>query len=273
MHEAEVLRAGGPVVTKLCVSCAEARVKAGEMPISSKLVQELRDMVAVGPRTTLCSGVARLVAASSAVGQPQAVSGGGPSRMMQVPVEELVSEPNTVPPQPLFDCNPPHNCGHQPPTFFSMAAMITQQAFLPGYKAPDDICSPQLKPAYAAWCIQEVALPADLPEEPSLASMGISTRILHPVKSQIDPYSASCPPLYQTATFGQPSAVEGGPYDYTRSGNPTRTALEEQMAALEARALVNRIYGNRTCYPMFIPSLALFVIIRNCTTLMSDSCE
>jgi len=39
--------------------------------------------------------------------------------------------------------------------------------------------------------------------------------------------------LYQTATFEQPSATEGGEYDYTRSGNPTRKLLELQMADLE----------------------------------------
>ena len=35
------------------------------------------------------------------------------------------------------------------------------------------------------------------------------------------------------ATFTQPSATANGPYDYTRSGNPTRTQLEAQMADLE----------------------------------------
>jgi cystathionine beta-lyase len=41
------------------------------------------------------------------------------------------------------------------------------------------------------------------------------------------------PPIYQTATFEQPTATEFGEYDYTRSGNPTRTLLEEQLADLE----------------------------------------
>ncbi|EFN58551.1 hypothetical protein CHLNCDRAFT_48545 [Chlorella variabilis] len=41
------------------------------------------------------------------------------------------------------------------------------------------------------------------------------------------------PPIYQTATFQQPGAVEMGEYDYSRSGNPTRTVLERQMALLE----------------------------------------
>ena len=48
-----------------------------------------------------------------------------------------------------------------------------------------------------------------------------------------DPYGASGPPLWQTATFAQPGATTFGEYDYTRSGNPTRTMLEEQLAALE----------------------------------------
>ena len=56
---------------------------------------------------------------------------------------------------------------------------------------------------------------------------------MHPEASIEDPFNATNPPLYQTATFGQPSATENGPYDYTRSGNPTRDLLEKQMAELE----------------------------------------
>lgn len=49
-----------------------------------------------------------------------------------------------------------------------------------------------------------------------------------------DAHGAIVPPIYQTATFEQPTATEFGEYDYTRSGNPTRTLLEEQLADLEA---------------------------------------
>ena len=49
----------------------------------------------------------------------------------------------------------------------------------------------------------------------------------------IDAYGAIVPPIYQTATFEQPTAGEFGEYDYTRSGNPTRTLLERQLADLE----------------------------------------
>ncbi|KAA0038451.1 cystathionine beta-lyase [Cucumis melo var. makuwa] len=64
-------------------------------------------------------------------------------------------------------------------------------------------------------------------EEPS-----ISTMIMN-FESKFDPYGAVSTPLYQTATFKQPTATENGPYDYTRSGNPTRDALERLLAELE----------------------------------------
>jgi cysteine-S-conjugate beta-lyase len=48
-----------------------------------------------------------------------------------------------------------------------------------------------------------------------------------------DAHGAIVPPIYQTATFAQPSATEFGEYDYTRSGNPTRTLVEQQLADLE----------------------------------------
>jgi len=51
-----------------------------------------------------------------------------------------------------------------------------------------------------------------------------------------DPYHPSNTPIYQTATFVQPSCSEFGAYDYTRSGNPTRTALEKHVALLEHAA-------------------------------------
>ncbi|KAL1302001.1 hypothetical protein AAFC00_002454 [Neodothiora populina] len=51
-----------------------------------------------------------------------------------------------------------------------------------------------------------------------------------------DQYNASSMPIYQSATF----KGEGNSYDYTRSGNPTRTHLERHMAKImnAHRALV-----------------------------------
>ena len=46
-------------------------------------------------------------------------------------------------------------------------------------------------------------------------------------------FGAVSTPIYQTATFRQPTAVEFGEYDYSRSGNPTRCELEKKLAELE----------------------------------------
>ena len=43
-------------------------------------------------------------------------------------------------------------------------------------------------------------------------------------------------PIYQTSTFAQSSVGQHQGYDYSRSGNPTRTALEACLAALEGAA-------------------------------------
>ena len=43
-------------------------------------------------------------------------------------------------------------------------------------------------------------------------------------------------PIYLSSTFHQDSFDTFGPYDYSRSGNPTRDALEKTIAALEGGA-------------------------------------
>ena len=40
-------------------------------------------------------------------------------------------------------------------------------------------------------------------------------------------------PIYQSATFAHPAPGESTGYDYTRTGNPTRQALEEALASLD----------------------------------------
>ena len=63
--------------------------------------------------------------------------------------------------------------------------------------------------------------------------MKVATRIVRFTPEPGDAYAATSPPLYQTATFAQSSVVESGPYDYSRSGNPTRRMLERRVAELE----------------------------------------
>ncbi|KVI03455.1 Cys/Met metabolism, pyridoxal phosphate-dependent enzyme [Cynara cardunculus var. scolymus] len=68
--------------------------------------------------------------------------------------------------------------------------------------------------------------------ETDIKEPSVSTVLMN-FESKFDPYNAMSTPLYQTATFKQPSATESGPYDYTRSGNPTRDVLESLMAKLD----------------------------------------
>ena len=51
---------------------------------------------------------------------------------------------------------------------------------------------------------------------------------------QPDPlHGAVMPAIVLSSTFAQPAPGEPIKYDYSRSGNPTRTSLEECLAALE----------------------------------------
>ena len=43
-------------------------------------------------------------------------------------------------------------------------------------------------------------------------------------------------PIYLSSTFHQEGFDDFGPYDYSRSGNPTRDALEKTIAELEGGA-------------------------------------
>ena len=61
---------------------------------------------------------------------------------------------------------------------------------------------------------------------PTSKALGVETRLVQGHAPQPDPYGAANMPVYVTATFQQASATEFGDFDYTRSGNPTRTALQ-----------------------------------------------
>ncbi|KAG0252022.1 cystathionine beta-lyase [Mortierella polycephala] len=49
-----------------------------------------------------------------------------------------------------------------------------------------------------------------------------------------DSYNAASMPIYQTATFKQTSSTQMGEYDYSRSGNPTRSHVENHLAKIMA---------------------------------------
>jgi len=63
--------------------------------------------------------------------------------------------------------------------------------------------------------------------------MDIATTLVHAGLDGDETPKASSVPIYQTSTFPQPDPENFGPYEYARSGNPTRDALERAIASLE----------------------------------------
>ena len=63
--------------------------------------------------------------------------------------------------------------------------------------------------------------------------MKIDTKLVQSAGCPGDRHRAITTPIYQTATFEQEGALEFSEYDYSRSGNPTRAVLEQQLAELE----------------------------------------
>jgi cystathionine beta-lyase/cystathionine gamma-synthase len=54
---------------------------------------------------------------------------------------------------------------------------------------------------------------------------------------------AVIPPIYQTSTYVQEAVGQHKGYEYSRTGNPTRTALETSLAALEGFQVGRETYG------------------------------
>lgn len=66
---------------------------------------------------------------------------------------------------------------------------------------------------------------------PSDCKYSVDTELVH-VEGNEDQYHASSVPIYQSATFKQPCLEHMGKFDYTRSGNPTRSVLQVHLAKL-----------------------------------------
>ncbi len=63
--------------------------------------------------------------------------------------------------------------------------------------------------------------------------MEFSTRAIHAGQEADPATGATIVPIYQTSTYTQTAVGEHKGYDYSRSVNPTRTALARQLAAVE----------------------------------------
>lgn len=66
-----------------------------------------------------------------------------------------------------------------------------------------------------------------------MSEQGFSTRAIHAGQGADPATGATIVPIYATSTYTQAGPGEHKGYEYSRSGNPTRTALEVCLASLE----------------------------------------
>src|SRR6201993_844488 len=64
-------------------------------------------------------------------------------------------------------------------------------------------------------------------------SLGFSTLAIHAGQEADPATGATVVPIYATSTYTQEAPGRHKGYEYSRSGNPTRTALESCLASLE----------------------------------------
>src|ERR1700739_70576 len=62
---------------------------------------------------------------------------------------------------------------------------------------------------------------------------GMYTRATHACKDADPATGATVVPIYATSTYTQEAPGKHKGYEYSRTGNPTRAALETRLAALE----------------------------------------
>ncbi|MDT0650874.1 cystathionine gamma-synthase [Autumnicola edwardsiae] len=64
--------------------------------------------------------------------------------------------------------------------------------------------------------------------------MKFNTKTIHGGQENTDPaYGSVMPPIYQTSTYSQSTPGGHKGFEYSRSGNPTRAALENSLASIE----------------------------------------
>ncbi|HKJ48466.1 MAG TPA: cystathionine gamma-synthase [Christiangramia sp.] len=64
--------------------------------------------------------------------------------------------------------------------------------------------------------------------------MKFNTKTIHGGQENTDPaYGSVMPPIYQTSTYSQSTPGGHKGFEYSRSGNPTRAALEKSIASIE----------------------------------------
>lgn len=64
-------------------------------------------------------------------------------------------------------------------------------------------------------------------------NLKFNSKTIHGGQEPDKAYGAVMPPIYQTSTYAQTAPGKHNGYEYSRSANPTRTALEKSLASIE----------------------------------------
>lgn len=83
----------------------------------------------------------------------------------------------------------------------------------------------------------------------------VATRVVKVLHD--DSNNASIPPIYQSTTFKADSidSLDTQEYDYTRSGNPTRTVLQKHLAAIIRCKYVYTVNSGMACLDVILSNL------------------
>lgn len=67
--------------------------------------------------------------------------------------------------------------------------------------------------------------------------MKFNTKTIHGGQEHDKAYGAVMPPIYQTSTYAQSTPGGHKGYEYSRTHNPTRNALENALASIEGEII------------------------------------
>lgn len=87
--------------------------------------------------------------------------------------------------------------------------------------------------------------------------MKFSTKVIHVGGEPDKETGAIMPPIFQTSTYVQKSPGKHQGYEYTRSHNPTRTRLEENLASLESAKHALVTASGLSCMSLIMHALPL----------------
>jgi cystathionine gamma-lyase len=96
-------------------------------------------------------------------------------------------------------------------------------------------------------------------------NMKFATRVIHVGGEPDKETGAIMPPIFQTSTYVQSSPGKHKGYEYTRSHNPTRTRLEENLASLESAE-----YGLVTASGLSVMTLIMHALPKGSKILCGD---